>query len=256
MILTIDMGNSNIVLSFFKNDKLIKSFRLLTDKEQNEKYYENKLIEAFKENNINLNNIKGIVFSSVVPVLTDTLLKSLKIFNKKIISLNDKNTKTNIKIRENITRKIGTDIICNIVAGKKLFKENFIIVDMGTATTFDIAIKDGEYVGSIIIPGIKMLAESFHERIKHLPLVEIKKPEHFIGNTTEESINSGIFYGYLGTIKEIIKQIKNEYKNTKFKICSTGGLSNLFLDKELKFFNKNISNLTDIGLNEIWKINN
>ena len=206
MILTIDIGNSNIVFSFFENDLLINSYRILTIKSKNSDFYRKKIEKILTENLININNIFGVVVSSVVPNITTFFLEGLKFLNKKILFLGDKNVKTKLIIRKNLTRKIGTDIIANIVAGKKLFKENFIIIDMGTATTFDVALKKGEYVGSVIIPGLKLCSNSLHKKINHLPDINVKKPIIFMGNTTEESMNYGIYYGYIGMINEIVFQ--------------------------------------------------
>ena len=126
---------------------------------------------------------------------------------------------------------------------------------MGTATNFSIVGKNGEYYGTIIAPGANLSAAALYNNCSLLPEVEIKKPKQLIGNNTKNLMQSGLFYGYIGIIKEIIGKIKEEYKNTKFKICITGGLSVVFVH-DLKFIDDYLPDLTAEGLNEVWYLNN
>ncbi|HSQ97254.1 MAG TPA: type III pantothenate kinase [Rickettsiales bacterium] len=255
MILTVDVGNSNIVLAVFSGEKVFKKWRIVTDKTTSKEEYETVLVQLMRFNDCNKNIIDGIVYGSVVPEVDDNLLNALKFLNKKIINVGDKNTKLNLKVRKEIKDElIGQDIVVNIIAGKKKFKENFIIIDMGTATTFDVALTDGEYAGSVIAPGAKLGSNALHTFCSQLPEVEIKKPEKVLGTNTEVLMQSGLYYGYIGLIKEIVEQIKREYKNINFKIYITGGLSVVFIH-DLKFVDGFCPNLTSEGLNEVWYIN-
>lgn len=255
MILTIDVGNSNIVLSLFNKHDIVHKWRFITDKEKKADEYTIVIQQLFKTDNVNVKDIKGIVLSSVVPEITDAIKNSLKFINKKILLIGDKSVKTNVKISKKISEEIiGGDILMNIVAGKKEFGENFIVIDMGTATTFDVALKNGEYAGSIIMPGAELAVRSLHEVTSMLPLIEIKKPKELMGKNTIELMKSGIYYGYIGAIKEIIYQIQNTFSDTKFKICLTGGLLPIYV-QDLKFIDKTCPDLTSRGLNEVWYMN-
>lgn len=255
MILTIDVGNSNIVLTIFDAENVVKKWKIVTDRETTKEEYELIIKQIMASNDFDYKKIDGIVYSSVVPEIDKSLLSGIKFIKAKIIKIKDQTTKLNLKFKENIKDKIGEDILMNLVAAKKKYKENFIAIDMGTATTFSIATKNGEYQGTIIAPGANLSAMALHNHCSLLPEVEIKKPKDFIGNTTKDLMQSGLFYGYIGMIKEIIAKIKEEYKNTKFKICITGGLSVVFVH-DLKFIDDYFPYLTAEGLNEVWYLNN
>lgn len=254
MILTVDIGNSNIVLALFDGDNIVKKWRLITDISKSKDEYSLVIQQLMRANDIQPKKIKGIVMSSVVPEITPIFKESLKFLNKRILTIGDKGVRTNLVIKKTIQSEIGSDILMNIVAGKKRFKENFIIIDMGTATTFDIAVEKGIYAGSIITPGVKLSTKFMHDVCSQLPLVEIKKPNTFLGNNTVSVIQSGIYYGYIGTVKEIISQIKKSFKNIKFKVYLTGGLSPIFI-QDLNFIDGIFPDITSEGLNEVWKMN-
>lgn len=255
MILTVDIGNSNIVLAIFDKDKIIKKWRIITSKVKSKDEYSMIIQQLMKADEIEFSKINGIVLSSVVPEINAIFKDSLKFLNAKIMAIGDKSVKLGLKIKKGLESEIGSDILMNIVAGKKKFKENFIIVDMGTATTFDIALKDAEYAGSIIAPGVQLSALSLHSSCSQLPLIEVKKPDHFMGVNTNEVLKSGIYYGYIGSIKEIVSQIQSNFSDTKFKIYLTGGLSPIFI-QDLNFIDGVYPDLTSEGLNEIWHLNN
>lgn len=255
MILTIDVGNSNIVLTIFDVENVVKKWKIVTDRETTKEEYELIIKQIMASNDFDYKKIDGIVYSSVVPEIDKSLLSGIKFIKAKIIKIKDKTIKLNLKFRENVEDKIGEDILMNLVAAKKRYKENFIAIDMGTATTFSIVGKGGEYQGTIIAPGANLSAKGLSEHCSLLPEIEIKKPKNFIGNTTKDLMQSGLFYGYIGMIKEIVAKIKEEYKNTKFKICITGGLSIVFVH-DLKFIDDYFPHLTAEGLNEVWYLNN
>ncbi len=255
MILTVDIGNSNIVLAIFDNDTIVKKWRVITSKTKSKDEYVIVIKQLMKADEILPEKIDGVVLSSVVPEITPIFAEALSFIKAKILIIGDKNTKTNLKIKKEIESEVGADILMNIVGGKKRFKENFIIIDMGTATTFDIALKNGEYIGSIIAPGVQLQAKALHKSCSQLPLVEIRKPNNFMPTNTLDSLQAGLYYGTIGTIKEIISHIKDTYKDTEFKIYLTGGLSPKFI-QDLDFIDGVCPDLTSEGLNEVWNINN
>lgn len=255
MILTVDIGNSNIVLAIFDKDQIMKKWRIITSKEKSKDEYAMVIQQLMKADEVDFTKIEGIVLSSVVPEISAIFRDSLDFLNAKVITVGDKSVKLGLKIKSGLESEVGSDILMNMIAGKKRFKENFIIIDMGTATTFDIGLKDAEYAGSIITPGVQLSALSLHKSCSQLPLIEVKKPDYFMGTNTNEVLKSGIYYGYIGLIKEIISQIQNNFKDTKFKVYLTGGLSKIFI-QDLNFIDGVYPDLTSEGLNEVWNLNN
>lgn len=256
MILTVDIGNSNITLTLFGKEKKEHEWRIITDKKKSKDEYSMILKQLIKSDGVIIEDIKGIIMSSVVPELTRTFQSTLTfIENAKVMIIGDKTTKIDVNIKDGVEKEIGHDILMNIVAGRKRFKENFVIIDMGTATTFNIALKGAEYVGSVITVGANLSAEIVHERCSQLPLIEVKKPKHFMGTNTSNALQSGIYYGYLGLLKEIIFKIKESYKENDLKFYLTGGLSKVFLP-DLEFVDGIFPDLTCEGLKETWDLNN
>ena len=160
MILTVDIGNSNIVLAIFDKDKIIKKWRIITSKTKSKDEYAIVIQQLMKADEIDFTKIKGIVLSSVVPEISAIFRDSLEFLNTKILTIGDKSVKLGLKIKKGLESEVGSDILMNIVAGKKKFKENFIIIDMGTATTFDIALKDAEYAGISLAVGDKLKVDN------------------------------------------------------------------------------------------------
>lgn len=254
MLLTVDIGNSTICFTTFSNGKLGNSWKIITIKDKDAQYYSSVLQELMRLDNFDTNKITDVIMCSVVPELTEAIKEALSFLNQKIIIVGEDGVKTNIKISKDIKDKVGTDIIADIAAAKKIYKENFIVIDMGTAVTVNIALKGGEYFGSAFLAGSQLSVKTLSEACSQLPLVEVKKPNVFIGTNTEDAIKSGTYYGYLGAIKEIVGNIKEKYSNVEFKIILTGGKSSVFL-YDLKFVDIVVPDLTAQGLYEIWKLN-
>lgn len=254
MLLAVDIGNSTICFATFSNGEISNSWKIITIKDKDKEYYSSVIQELMRLDNFDTNQITDIIMSSVVSELTDVIKESLSFLDKKIMIVGQEGVKTNVKINKNIKDEVGTDIIADIVAGKKLYKENFIVVDMGTAVTVNIALKDGIYDGSAILVGPQLSVKILNEFCSKLPLVEVKKPENFVGFDTVDAIKSGTYYGYLGAVKEIINTIKEKYSDVDFKIILTGGKSSVFL-YDLKFVDVVMPELTLQGLYEIWKMN-
>jgi len=255
VILTIDIGNSNIVLAVFEGDNIVKRWRIITDRNKSKDEYNIVLKQLMKTDSVNVGDIKGVILSSVVPEVTFAIKGAVEFLNAKTLVVGDDNVKLDLVIKNQTGRKIGSDILMNIVAGKKRFKENFIIVDMGTATTFDVALQNSEYVGSIIAPGISVFSHGLHDLCSQLPLIEIKKPSLFIGGGTIDAMQSGVYYGYLGMVREILKRIREEFQPVSLKTYITGGISNVFVH-DLISVDGIYTDLTSEGLNETWRMNN
>lgn len=230
MLLAIDIGNTHIVIGVFKNDKLLSHWRLSSSitRTEDESYLVVKLL--FDQINISPKDIDGVVISSVVPNFTNIYkLLSEKYFNTDPIIVSA-NLKLGIKVKYENPAAVGADRLCNAVAVYKKYGGPAIVIDFGTATTFDVISKKGEYLGGVIAPGIETAGGELHRRAAQLPKVELKFPQNVIGKNTTESMQSGILYGALDAMEGIIKRIENEL-GAKATLVATGGYSKLICTK-------------------------
>ena len=241
MILAIDIGNTNIVFGVFEHQKLILVHRINSQKN-----------EFYNMNFLSKYNISKIIVSSVVPDLTDEIKK---ICNK-ILNINPfivKHTKIpNLVLDIDNSDQLGADRICNTIAASSLYKLPAIVVDMGTATKYDIINYKGTFIGGVIAPGIELSAMNLFEKAALLSKTHFKFPKNVIGKNTESNIQSGIMYGSLDSINGMIKRIINETKWDNCSIIITGGFSELIKDKLDNNFIIN-PNLTLEGLNFIYQ---
>ena len=248
-----DLGNTicKICVVNEKNYKIKKRIYLKTKEIKSTK----KLRYFFNNKIINKKNfIKKALFSSVVPSkyrLFRNLLK--KKYNISAIEIKEKKINKIIKINIKKPKFVGSDRIANTLGAYKHYKCNAIIVDFGTATTFDVVTRNGVYNGGVIAPGIELSIKSLHNSTALLPLIKLKKIRNVVGKNTIESINSGFYWGYIGLIKNIINKIKVETKK-KYKIICTGGFANLFAKRvnANSIVNKD---LTIKGILEIYRYN-
>ena len=245
MTLAIDIGNTNIVFGIFYNQKLISIYRINSIKE-----------EIYKVDFLSKYDFKHIIISSVVPELTNDMKKFCeKKFNLKSFILKHNNV-PNLQLDIDNPAQLGTDRISNTIATISLYNLPAIVVDMGTATKYDIINSKGIFIGGIISPGIELSARSLFEKAALLNKTKFKFPKNVIGKNTESNIQSGIMYGTIESINGMIKRIIKETKWEKCSIIITGGFSELIKMKLNQKFIFN-SNLTLQGLNFInQKISN
>lgn len=229
MLLVIDVGNTNIVFGIYKDDELLYDWRISTLKDRTSDEYGLIFNQIFQFNGINPKDIKNVIMSSVVPPLMHTLptmsMRYLGI-DPMVVGID---LDLGINIKYDNPKEIGADRLVNAVAGYKKYGGPLIIVDVGTAITFCSISKEGDYLGGIIFPGIKISSEALFMRTAKLPKVEILKPNTVIGKTTSSSIQSGLVYGYIGMIDYIIKKMIKEMYTTKDEVTvvGTGGFSTL-----------------------------
>ena len=235
MILCLDIGNTHIHCGVFEKQNLILQFRKTTRPLASSDEYGLFLKGVLNENGISTEKITRISMCSVVPDSVYSIRSAcIKYFGMIPFQLQT-GTKTGLKIKYKNPQEVGADRIANAIAGLDLFpNKNIIIIDFGTATTFCIISKEKEYLGGIILPGLRISMEALENRTAKLKVVEIKSCDHAIGKTTSESIQSGLYFGHIGIIKELKTQIADE----KFQgiipfTVGTGGFSNLFDDKKL-----------------------
>lgn len=256
MLLVFDVGNTNICIAVYDGEKIIHKWRVVTSTIENCRDLDIIMSELCRVENFELSNISEAVISSVVTGICEIVSEFCLNKNIKLLKLKDTNTKIDFEsVVSNWRKVVGEDIICNVIAGKKKFKENFIIIDMGTAITFDIVGENGLHIGEVIVPDINIALESM---IGNCSLLrnesdKFEYQDFVIGRNTKEAINGGIFFGYIGLIKNIVEKIKEEHGHD-MKICLTGGISNIFLH-HLHFINEVDKDLTMNGLIEIWKYN-
>lgn len=229
MLLVIDVGNTNIVFGIYKDDELLYDWRISTSKDRTSDEYGLVFNQIFQFNGINPKDIKSVIMSSVVPPLMHTIptmsMRYLGV-NPMIVG---PDLDTGINIKYDNPNEVGADRIVNAVAGFKKYGGPLIIVDVGTAITFCSISSEGDYLGGIIYPGIKISSEALFMRTAKLPKVEILKPDRVIGKNTASSIQSGLVYGYIGMIDYIIKKMIEEMGTSKEEVTvvGTGGFSTL-----------------------------
>lgn len=226
MLLVIDAGNTNIVLGIYDDELLIKNWRIATDKSKTADEYGILFHDLLVHTGIGLANITDIIISSVVPTMTGLLERlSRSYFGLKPLVVGP-GIKTGMQIHYDNPREVGADRIVNAVAGYEKYRTSLIIVDFGTATTFDFVNGKGEYCGGAIAPGLAISMEALFQKASKLPWVEIAKPPAIIAKNTVNSMQAGIFYGYVGLVDEIVGRMKRESRENP-KVIATGGLAGL-----------------------------
>ncbi len=254
MILVIDVGNTHIVLGVYEKTELLASWRLNTDYERTADELGMFLLNLFDHSGLKADNIEAVIIASVVPPIMYTLEHSIKKYLKLEPMIVGPGTKTGINIRCQNPKEVGSDRIVNAVAGYELYGGPLIIVDMGTATTFCAISSKGEYLGGVICPGIKISLEALFQKAAKLPRIDLIKPEGVIGKNTVSSMQSGIFYGYIGQVDYIVKRMKQEMQEDDIKVIATGGLSR-FIAEESRTINHINPTLSLEGLRIVYERN-
>ena len=232
MLLAFDVGNTNIVLGVFEGEKLIKDWRMKTDKNKSADEYGMLIHQLFAYSGIDISKVTDVIISTVVPPVLYTLQHlSRKYFHKKAIVVGP-GVKTGMIIKYDNPKQIGSDRIVNAVAAYDKYGGPLIVVDTGTATTFCAINEKGEYLGGTIAPGLKISSEALFEKTAKLPRVEIEEPGKVICKNTIESMQAGLVYGHVGLVEYVIKRMKQELApgGERVTVIATGGMAHLIMN--------------------------
>ena len=250
MLMVIDVGNTNTVLGLYRGDELLHCWRLLTVRERTADEWGILIRTLFQIGEIPNETLAGIAISSVVPPARPALEEvGVRYFGIQPLFI-EATMDLGMPVRYNPPGDVGADRVVNAVAAYEEFGGPVIVVDFGTATTFDAISAQGEYLGGVIAPGMGISAEALFIRAARLPRVEIRAPEKVIGDSTVGSMQSGLYWGYAGLVDGILRRMKQELENPH--VVSTGGLAELIFPacEEIDSVEKN---LTLEGMRLIYK---
>ena len=225
MILTMDVGNTNIKTALFKEGEMYKYWRISTNQTYTSDEYGILLSGLFRHEGIDERDVEGIMVSSVVPTINFTLEHMCKNYFGMPPMMVAPGIKTGINLKYENPRELGSDRIANAVAAYELYGGPCIFIDFGTATTFGAVDEQGSFLGGCICPGIKLASEALVRDTAKLPRFELVKPEAVIGKTTVANLQSGLIYGYIGQVEYLIRQIRRELGAPNAFVVATGGMA-------------------------------
>jgi type III pantothenate kinase len=254
MILTIDVGNTNITCGVFDKEELTVSFRMTTKLPRTSDEYGMLISNLLEKNDLSVDNIEDAIICSVVPNIMHSLQGALvKYFKIKPIVV-ETGIKTGIRIVTPNPQQIGADRIVDAVGAYELCGGPVIVIDFGTATTYDYVDETGAFLGGITAPGIRISAKALWEDAAKLPEIEIKKPDYILAKDTISSMQSGLVYGQIGQTEYIIKKVKEEVGRDDAKVVVTGGLGRIIAN-ETSYVDIYDPNLTLKGIYSVYKKN-
>ncbi|MBM3181968.1 MAG: type III pantothenate kinase [Chloroflexi bacterium] len=253
MLLTIDIGNTNLTLGLFEGETLGAHWRLATDHNRMPDEYGLQFLGLLQNAGKTLEEITGISLASVVPPLTGRVIQACREYLKQEPLVVDTGIKTGIKIRYEDPRAVGADRVCDAVAVMKFYGGPACVVDFGTATTFNALTKDGEYLGGAITVGIHLAAEALFTRAAKLPRIDLQVPPSVIGRNTVHAMQSGLLFGYVSMVEGMVARFRSEL-GSDMKVIATGGLAEV-VAKETKVIDIIAPWLTLDGLRLIWELN-
>jgi len=253
MLLTVDIGNTNITIGVFDGSKMKATWRVATGVHRMPDEYASLILHLFEHEGIAASKITDAILCSVVPPLVGVFEEMCRRYLKVSPLVIEAGVKTGVRISMDNPREVGADRIVNAVAAHQLYGGAVIVIDLGTATTFDAVSEEGDYLGGAIAPGIAIATEALFARTAVLPRVELTHPKRAIGRNTVAAMQSGIVFGYAGLIEGIVTRIKQELGG-KAKVVATGGYAEL-LARETPAIDEVNPDLTLIGLRLIYEMN-
>ena len=254
MILTLDIGNTNIKTALFEGGEMAHYWRISTSLSKTSDEYGILLMNMFAHESVKPEEVEGIVISSVVPTINFTIEHMCQNYFHMQPMMVAPGIKTGINIKYENPRELGSDRIANAVAAYAQYGGPCIFIDFGTATTFGVVDENGSFLGGSIFPGIKVASEALVSGTAKLPRFASEKPESVIGRTTLSNLQSGMYYGYVGLVKHIVQKMKQELGRQDAIVVATGGMA-LLISEESKVIDKLDGLLTLKGLRMIYERN-
>ncbi|MEM9594006.1 MAG: type III pantothenate kinase [Acidobacteriota bacterium] len=252
-VLLVDVGNTNTVFGVLVDDHLAHDVRLATDRSRTADEYGALLLPLFDRLGLEAENSRGFVVSSVVPPLNPVIERLASDFFGCPPMFIEPGIKTGMPIRYDNPSEVGADRIVNSVAARELYGAPVVVVDFGTATTFDIVNPAGEYLGGIIAPGIGISAEALFAQASKLFRVDLRPPNQLVGRNTSSAVQSGIYYGYVGLVDGILKRLHDEIPGLE-RVVGTGGLAPMIAEGS-EYIQEVDDMLTLVGLQLIYERN-
>lgn len=253
MLLVIDVGNTNIVLGLYDGTRLTNHWRLSTDRSRTADEYGILFKQLFEMGGVDASRVEGSIIACVVPPILSTVVQMVQRWFHHEPLVVGPGVKTGMPILYENPREVGADRIVNAVAAFERYRSAAIVVDFGTATTFDAVNEQGQYMGGAICPGVQISAEALFMRASKLPRVDVARPERVIGRNTVSSMQAGIVFGYVGLVDGMVRRIRDEYGKPMHTIA-TGGLARLFAE-ECDLIDAYDADLTLEGLRLIYERN-
>lgn len=253
MLLTIDIGNTNITLGLYDGETLGPRWRLATAYDHMPDEYGLQLFGLLQHAGYRLGDLTGICMASVVPPLTGKLIEACTRYLEQAPLVVDAGVKTGVRIRYEDPKAVGADRIVDAAAVQRLYGGPACVVDFGTATTFDAISAEGDYLGGAIAPGIGIAAEALSSRTAKLPRVDLQRPPSVIGRNTVHAMQAGLLFGYVSMVEGMVARFRNEL-GLKMKVIATGGLAEI-VARETNALQIIAPWLTLDGLRFIWEMN-
>lgn len=253
MLLTIDIGNTNLTLGLYQAENLGPRWRLATVHDRMPDEYGLQFLGLLNHSGFTPNDLTGVCLASVVPPLTGKVIEACQRYLNQEPLVVETGVKTGVRIRYEDPRAVGADRIVDAAAVQHLYGSPACVVDFGTATTFDGISADGDYLGGAIAPGIGIAAEALFLRTAKLPRVDLQRPPTAIGRNTVHAMQSGLLFGYVGLVEGMVARFRSEL-GANMKVIATGGLAEI-IAKETQVIDIIAPWLTLDGLRIIWGLN-
>lgn len=253
MLLTIDIGNTNVTIGLYANKDLKAHWRLATDHNRMPDEYGLQLLGLLQNANHQPTDLTGVALASVVPPLTGRVIQACREYLQQDPLIIDTGIKTGIRIRYEDPRQVGADRVCDAVAVMRLYGGPACVIDFGTATTFNAITREGDYLGGAITAGVNLAAEALFAHAAKLPRIDLQRPPSVIGRNTNHAIQSGLLFGYVAMVEGMVARFRREL-GSEMKVIATGGLAET-IARETNVIEVIAPWLTLEGMRILWELN-